>query len=387
MDPLPRGRRPLTHLPARAGLARALPPEAFNPFSRHGQPAVERAGKMEQLERMYRPPLEICFAGDFESAVRQAERQQRPLLVNVQDETDFACQLLNRDTWRHDGLKRFVAEHFVFWQPSAASPHGRYYVQFYPVALYPHIAVIDAASRFRELVLEGPITADQLQARLQEYLRGRSGGAAVPGAPEASETAETAPTAELDRMSSMDLAERQQLERAIAESLREQEGEEELLEESEEPQPRKRDAEEEEAPEHFSPPKRRKQNGAADEASAEPAASGRPPDTTLRVRDGSGRTQTVRVHSGDTLARLAWVVARDFGLPGPEGFDLTTVMPKVRADGLISTVFTRVCSGVRDGAAARLAGVRARPGRQHAGAAAARRTQKELIIWCISAAR
>ena len=259
---------------------------------------------------MYRPPLEICFRGDFESAVKKAEERRLPLLVNVQDESEFACQLLNRDTWQHEGLKRFVAAHFVFWQPAAASPEGRFYLQFYPVALYPHIAVVDSASRFRELVLEGPIAPEQLQRRLEDYLAAHSPAAAAP-----------APAADSDRTSLMDLSEQQQLERAIQESLQEQEEEQQGKERE-----MKKEKEEEEE-ERLSPPKRRKTDAEAEEE--EPAASGRPPDTTVRVRDGAGRTRTIRVHSEDTLARLAWVVAREFGLGRGEGFELSTVMPRV----------------------------------------------------------
>ena len=97
-----------------------------------------------------------------------AERSNRFLLCNVQDDTDFSCLRLNRDTWSDASLKRFVQEHFIFWQPSKSEEAGRYYTNFYPVDLYPHVGIVDPVTRSRMLVLTGFLEAKEMRMRLQE---------------------------------------------------------------------------------------------------------------------------------------------------------------------------------------------------------------------------
>lgn len=38
------------------------------------------------------------------------------LLVNLQDSTEFSCQVLNRDLWSNTRVKRIINDNFVFWQ-------------------------------------------------------------------------------------------------------------------------------------------------------------------------------------------------------------------------------------------------------------------------------
>lgn len=68
------------------------------------------------LSELFRPPTDMTFKGTFEQARQAAESEEKLLLVNIQTPTEFACQRLNRDTWRDDKLKAFVKKHFVFWQ-------------------------------------------------------------------------------------------------------------------------------------------------------------------------------------------------------------------------------------------------------------------------------
>jgi len=68
------------------------------------------------LADLFRPPLEILFKGSFEKATAQATASKRWLLVNVQDPGVFDCQLLNRDTWSDEGVRRIVKASFVMIQ-------------------------------------------------------------------------------------------------------------------------------------------------------------------------------------------------------------------------------------------------------------------------------
>lgn len=37
-------------------------------------------------------------------------------MVNVQDASEFPCQVLNRDVWSNAAVKTIIKEYFVFWQ-------------------------------------------------------------------------------------------------------------------------------------------------------------------------------------------------------------------------------------------------------------------------------
>ena len=69
--------------------------------------------KKKTLEELFKPPLDIMFQGDWQSA-RYAVKTKRWLLVNIQDAQEFQCQILNRDLWSNSGVKMIVKEHFVF---------------------------------------------------------------------------------------------------------------------------------------------------------------------------------------------------------------------------------------------------------------------------------
>ena len=72
--------------------------------------------KKKTLEELFKPPLDLMYQGDWQSARDQADRTKRWLLVNIQDAQEFQCQVLNRDLWSNQGVKSIVREHFVFWQ-------------------------------------------------------------------------------------------------------------------------------------------------------------------------------------------------------------------------------------------------------------------------------
>lgn len=45
-----------------------------------------------------------------------AQSKQKWLLVNIQEEAEFECQMMNRDTWSDEGVKSIVRSHFILWQ-------------------------------------------------------------------------------------------------------------------------------------------------------------------------------------------------------------------------------------------------------------------------------
>jgi hypothetical protein len=69
------------------------------------------------LSTMFSPPTHLMHrAGGFQGARNMAKDARRWLLVNVQNDSDFACHALNRDVWRDELVENLVREGFIFWQ-------------------------------------------------------------------------------------------------------------------------------------------------------------------------------------------------------------------------------------------------------------------------------
>jgi hypothetical protein len=100
-------------------------------------------GKKRTLEELFKPPIDLMFKGDWQSARDGAESAKKWLIVNIQDSREFACQLLNRDVWSSEAVKTILREHFIFWQQYKESDDAQRYMTFYPVNSWPHISVVD----------------------------------------------------------------------------------------------------------------------------------------------------------------------------------------------------------------------------------------------------
>ena len=99
--------------------------------------------KKKTLEELFKPPLDLMFQGDWQSARDHAAKTKRWLLVNIQDAQEFQCQILNRDLWSNPGVKMIVKEHFVFWQQYKESDDAARYMTFYTITDWPHVSIID----------------------------------------------------------------------------------------------------------------------------------------------------------------------------------------------------------------------------------------------------
>lgn len=99
--------------------------------------------KRQTLEELFRPPLDLIHKGPFFTAREEGKKQNKWLLVNIQDVTEFSCQILNRDVWSCPKVKRIIQNNFIFWQVYHDSQEGLKYRQFYRFDVWPYIAVID----------------------------------------------------------------------------------------------------------------------------------------------------------------------------------------------------------------------------------------------------
>ncbi|KAL2064834.1 hypothetical protein VTL71DRAFT_3974 [Oculimacula yallundae] len=123
--------------------------------------ASESSTKNQRLAELFRPPFELMLQVPWDVARDKGKEEAKWILVNVQDPSFFDCQSLNRDIWKHEGIKELVKENFIFIQYSKDDPRGAQYVQYYfPLkdsdSAYPHIAIVDPRTGEQVKVWSGP---------------------------------------------------------------------------------------------------------------------------------------------------------------------------------------------------------------------------------------
>lgn len=107
---------------------------------------------------------------DFDTARSEARGSQKWILINLQDNSDFPSQTLNRDLWKDKVVKALVKEHFVFLQYTKESDDGAQYIQFYPFEKYPHIAIVDPRTGERVRTWSETIQAMEFIGDVTEFL-------------------------------------------------------------------------------------------------------------------------------------------------------------------------------------------------------------------------
>jgi thioredoxin-related protein len=85
---------------------------------RQGLPIGFENSKQKRLEDLFRPPIDLIFSGNFQAARDTGTKNNRWILVNIQNNQEFKCQVLNRDVWSDQRIKTLIKENFVFWQVS-----------------------------------------------------------------------------------------------------------------------------------------------------------------------------------------------------------------------------------------------------------------------------
>lgn len=156
----------------------------------------------------------------WDDARQQGKDESKWMLVNVQDPAIFDCQSLNRDIWKHQGIKETVKENFIFMQYDKDDPRGNQYIQYYfPLkdsnAAYPHIAIVDPRTGEQVKVWSGPPNPKAMDflMQLHEFLDRYSLNVSVRN-PVAKRKPEQSVTIDVDK-----LTEEQMLELALQNSL------------------------------------------------------------------------------------------------------------------------------------------------------------------------
>ncbi|KAL6250342.1 UBX domain protein Ubx2 [Rhinocladiella similis] len=185
--------------------------------------ASEASSRSTRLARLFQPPWDLMFKGEWDAARDEGKEHKKWLLVDIQDPSIFDCQALNRDLWKNEGIVDTVKENFVFIQYNKDDPRAGQYIQYYFPTYenqdeYPHVAIVDprTGEQIKLWSRKVPSAAEFLM-QLHEFLDRYSldNNARNPVAKRKSEAKKEKP---LDQLS-----EEEQLERALQASLGSQE--------------------------------------------------------------------------------------------------------------------------------------------------------------------
>ncbi|CAF0951978.1 unnamed protein product [Brachionus calyciflorus] len=108
-----------------------------------GLPSSSHSSKAKSLAALYKPPIDLLFKGSFEASKIEGCNKNRWIMLNVQDQSDFVCQCLNRDLWSEDTVKEILKANFVFVQVYFDSIEGKKMLNYYRITGYPFLAIID----------------------------------------------------------------------------------------------------------------------------------------------------------------------------------------------------------------------------------------------------
>jgi hypothetical protein len=180
----------------------------------------DTSSKAARLAELFRPPFELMSRLSWDDARDEGKEEQKWILVNIQDPGVFDCQALNRDIWKHDGIKETVKENFIFMQYSKDDPAGQQYIQYYfqrhdDQSAYPHIAIVDPRTGEQLKVWSGPPAPKAMDflMQLHEFLDRYSLDVSVRN-PVAKRKADKPAALDVDR-----LTEEQMVELALQNSL------------------------------------------------------------------------------------------------------------------------------------------------------------------------
>ncbi|KAI6173207.1 UBX domain-containing protein 7 [Aphelenchoides besseyi] len=163
----------------------------FDPTQNRAVRSTRQTRHQKNLAEIFRPPIDIIERLDWDSLLQKAREQGRWILVNLQDSSEFACQVLNRDVWSNNPLKDMIKQNLLFWQVYSDSPEGRRISSYYQQEKYPAIFILDPRtgeliSEIRSRDVNDMITElfdfcsqyPSFEARDHEYIGG--GGPSIP---------------------------------------------------------------------------------------------------------------------------------------------------------------------------------------------------------------
>ncbi|KAJ3405912.1 hypothetical protein HDV05_006292, partial [Chytridiales sp. JEL 0842] len=146
-------------------VSRTRPPVVTSAFDE--PPENESAGR---LSRMFAPPYDIMFSGDFDGAREQAKREGKWIIVTISDRTEFQSEMLKRDLWKVPAVKDLIQAHFIFCLFTSDSPEGRKHATFYPFSHHPYFCIIDPRTGERVKVFNTVVTPEDFLKEISYFL-------------------------------------------------------------------------------------------------------------------------------------------------------------------------------------------------------------------------
>ncbi|XP_046357533.1 UBX domain-containing protein 7-like [Haliotis rufescens] len=183
------------------------------------QSGVEGGGggggnKQRTLEDLFRPPIDLTYKGTFQNARDTGTRQNKWLLVNVQNVQEFPCQVLNRDIWSCPHIRNLIKQHFIFWQVYHDSEEGKKYMQFYKINEWPYVSIVDPRTGENLAEWSKIMSASAMRTMFSEFLLNHQNPDSADSSP---------PSKRLKREPSIvDASEEDQLKAAIEASLKQE---------------------------------------------------------------------------------------------------------------------------------------------------------------------
>eukprot|EP01083_Nonionella_stella_P003865 11131_1 len=113
------------------------------------------------------------FMGSLEEAKKKGSRENKWVLVNIQDTENFCSHCLNRDIWKDKELGPVIKESFIFYQWMKRTDNARRVINLYQPTQFPCIFVIDPNTGRHEYDITVPDTPDKvatLKPKLLEFL-------------------------------------------------------------------------------------------------------------------------------------------------------------------------------------------------------------------------
>ncbi|KAM0270871.1 hypothetical protein ACHAQH_009282 [Verticillium albo-atrum] len=171
--------------------------------------------RAQRLADLFRPPYDLMTTAEWDDAREQGKEDKKWLLVNLQDNSIFQCQMLNRDVWKDNAVQQLVRENFIFIQYAKNSFDSQQYVTFYfPGGShensdnFPHVAIVDPRTGEQVKVWSGvPFpSAEDFHAQLAEFLDRYSLDASKKN-PVAKDTAKRPKVVDVDRMTEEEMLE------------------------------------------------------------------------------------------------------------------------------------------------------------------------------------
>ncbi|PVH17198.1 uncharacterized protein CXQ87_000079 [Candidozyma duobushaemuli] len=121
--------------------------ETLPPRNRRSRVRQERMNDLTSTQRrlaqLFKPPFDLIERTNLDGAKQKGRAEKKWILMNIQDQSEFQCQVLNRDFWSKPEIKKCVKENFIFLQFQHDSVNGESYVNFYHTDSYPHISILD----------------------------------------------------------------------------------------------------------------------------------------------------------------------------------------------------------------------------------------------------